>query len=181
MLSFDDPRWGILTASCRSFYDPRHALFKLEHGENTDANTVWEELWQKLCHHGNVGEAAYAVLPHLVRIYEAQETVNWNLFGIACAIEVERHNIANPELPFWLQSSYMNAWKTLRTLAAKQLQRTAIDWQLRILLSTIALANGDIKMGALLMHFDQAYIDLLADEYFAWSRLYVLSSTNLSC
>jgi|GEM_PF-846110 len=178
MLSLDDPRWIKLTASCKSFYDPRHALSKLE--RNEDTGKVWEELWQKLCHQGNVGEAAYAVVPHLVHIYKSQQTINWNLFGIVCAIEVERHNITNPELPYWLQSSYMDAWNTLRMLAAKQLQQTVVDWQLRILLSTIALANGDIKMGALLLHFDQTHIDLLADEHFAWSRLYVSSSTNLS-
>jgi len=60
MLSLTDPRWRTLKGGYRTLYDASGALSRLAQGYD-----VWEELWDKLQHQGDVGEASYAAVPHL--------------------------------------------------------------------------------------------------------------------
>ncbi|MES2354073.1 MAG: hypothetical protein V4568_06665 [Pseudomonadota bacterium] len=173
MLRLDDPRWEMMTAGHQKFYDPRSAFASLERNENTAA--VWSELWDELHHQGVVGEASYAAIPHLVRIVESQAAINWNLFGIVCTVEVERHRRTNPRIPSWLQESYTEAWKVLSRLARSAFEQQLEPWQVRVLLGILALANSDLKLGALLVHSAAFEVDSLVEEHFAWSKLYASS------
>ena len=76
MLSLDDNRWNNLTGGYRIQFDPRPLLAKLESGRDTATN--WHELWDELHHQGDVGEASYASVPHLVRIHRKWGLVDWN-------------------------------------------------------------------------------------------------------
>lgn len=67
-LDFGDERWPGLRGGYRIPYDPRSALCSLEQGKDVEA--AWQELSTELYHQGDVGEASYAAVPHLVRIYE---------------------------------------------------------------------------------------------------------------
>lgn len=66
MLSFADKRWSDLKGGYRMKFDPRPFLSSIETDEDTDA--AWHELWEELHHQGDVGDASYAAVPHLVRI-----------------------------------------------------------------------------------------------------------------
>jgi len=173
MLPLDDLRWKTMTAGHQKTYDPRPAFGWLERNENTAA--VWSELWDELHHQGVVGDASYAAIPHLVRIVEAQGAINWNLFGIVCTIEVERHRHTNPRIPSWLQESYTEAWKILNRMARTAFEQPLETWQVRVLLGILALANGDLKLGALVIHSAAFEVDSLVEEHFAWSKLYTNS------
>ena len=61
-------------------FDPRPWLTLLETGNDRDA--VWEAFWENLHHQGHVGEASYATVPHLVRIYRQLGIFDWNLTGL---------------------------------------------------------------------------------------------------
>src|ERR1700694_4323640 len=67
MLSLDDNRWNNLTGGYRVKCDPRPLLARLESDQNKE--TAWHELWEELHHQGDVGDASYASVPHLVRIH----------------------------------------------------------------------------------------------------------------
>ena len=115
MLSFDDPRWGQLRGGYRTPYDPRKALLSLQRG--TDVSAVWSELWEELHHQGDVGEASYATVPHLVRIHGARDTLEGNGYAFAVVIERARREHENPEMPPWLSAAYRSAWQDLVDLA----------------------------------------------------------------
>jgi hypothetical protein len=80
MLSYHDQKWKDLKGGYKKPYDPIAALQKLERGEKVDE--AWEELWNELHHQGDVGEASYAAVPHLVRIHKDKRNFDWNFYAL---------------------------------------------------------------------------------------------------
>jgi hypothetical protein len=64
-------------------FDPRPILQVLETGDDSAA---WDQLWEELHHQGDVGEASYAAVPHLIRIQAQRSDVNWNLYALISTI-----------------------------------------------------------------------------------------------
>jgi hypothetical protein len=167
MLSLDDQRWRGLKGGYRQPYDASLALRRMEAGEQ-----VWDELWEELHHQGDVGEASYAALPHMVRIAETSTSRDWNLYAIASIIEVERHRLNNPPIPDWLRQSYDDSWKKLVLLALRDLAVELDNLTLRSALAVVALGRGDLRLGALLTHAESSEIDEYLEDHVAWSKLY---------
>lgn len=163
MLKLDDSRWNGLEGGMRIPYDPRPALARLESG--SDPKPVWEELWANLQHRGDVGQASYATVPHLVRIVAAREFEDWNLFALASTIELERLSLGNPSLPDWLAGSYERAWEQLFEMARNALSGADDSVTFRCLLATIAIAKGDHRRGRILLDFDDDELDTILGEY----------------
>ncbi|HEY1906841.1 MAG TPA: hypothetical protein VGG91_12410 [Myxococcaceae bacterium] len=169
MLKLDDPRWSTLHGGYRVPYDASLPLVRLERGEE-----VWNELWEELHHQGDVGEASYAAVPHLVRIASLHLERDRNVFALASVIEVERHRRRNPPLPSWLSAAYAEAWTQLLALAMEDV-RTATDPEtFRSILGVIALARGQLKLGAWIEDGDAETIDDDLEQRRAWSKQYVL-------
>lgn len=146
MLSFDDPRWRQLKGGSRRLYDPRPVLRKLEAG---DAEEAWRELWEELHHQGDVGEASYAAVPHLVRIHRQRGVHDWNTYAITACIELARGGSndpehgkqKNPEVPDWLEPGYFTALKVLVEIGLKELPLTSDRNQVRGILCILALGK----------------------------------------
>ena len=167
MLSLDDPKWKGLAGGYRRPYDASAPLRRLEGGED-----VWNELWDQLHHQGDVGEASYAVVPHLVRIGALAESRDYNLWLLIATIEIERHRKSNPPLPDWLNESYSLAWENALRLAITDIVRATDAEIVRALLGAIAIGKGNLKLGALISHLDSSELDEILETYSAWSNLY---------
>jgi hypothetical protein len=120
MIPLDDPVWKNLNGGYQIPFDASSVLGRLEQGED-----VWDELWEELHHQGDVGEASYAAVPHLVRIGKQFASRDWQIYSLVSTIEIERHRKNNPSLPNWLEESYRAAWDQLLELALCDLQ--AVD------------------------------------------------------
>lgn len=166
MLPLDSPRWRTLPGGYRVPYDASIALRRMERGA-----VVWDELWENLHHQGDVGEASYAAIPQLVRISTTFAS-DWNLYALAATIEVERHRSTNPALPEWLETSYGAAWEQLVALALRDLAGSPDPLLLKSALSVVALARGDLKLGAILVYMGDSEIAEYADHHLTWSTLY---------
>jgi hypothetical protein len=140
MLSLDDPRWAQLKGGRRTPCDPRPLLAKLERGEDTKA--VWHTLWDELHHQGDVDEASYACVPHLVRIYRQRGILDWNTFGIAVIVELKRGEGHNPQVPAWLEAGYFDALRELAEIGIREINRAKEVGEVRAILSMIALQKG---------------------------------------
>ncbi len=62
---------------------------------NTDSPKAWDELWNELQHQGDLCEASYAAVPHLVQVYLATETTDWNTYALVASIELARGKGSN--------------------------------------------------------------------------------------
>jgi hypothetical protein len=69
-------------------FDPRLALQNLE--SNVHVKEAWRELWEELHHQGDVGEASYAAVPHIVRIHRKRRLDYWNTYALVAIIELAR-------------------------------------------------------------------------------------------
>lgn len=167
MLPLNDPRWSTLAGGYNTPYDPSHALRRLEAGED-----VWDELWEELHHQGDVGEASYATVPHLVRIAKSLPRRDWNLYGLVSTIEVERHRKSNPMLPRWLVRDYKEAMAGVLELALTDLRSETDRATILSILGAIALSKGYVTLGAMISHSDDSEIVEVLDRYDAWSELY---------
>src|SRR5678809_694906 len=83
MLALTDKRWQRLHGGYRIPFDASVPLAQLEAGK-----PVWDQLWEELHHQGDVGEASYAAVPHLVRITQGITVRDWNVYALVALIEI---------------------------------------------------------------------------------------------
>ena len=167
MLPLNDPRWNTLAGGYKTPYDPSDALRRIEAGKD-----AWDELWQELHHQGDVGEASYAAVPHLVRIAKLLPRRDWNFYGLVSTIEVERHRKSNPLLPGWLVQDYKEAMAGMLEFALADLRRVTDRATVLSILGATALAKGYVTLGAMISHSDESKIVEVLDKYDAWTELY---------
>ena len=153
MLSLDDNRWNNLAGGYRMKCDPRPLLAELESEQNRD--TAWHELWEELHHQGDVGEASYASVPHLVRIHRNSGIVDWNTYAIVAIIELARGKGNNPEVPKWLEDDYRRAIRELAEIGAAEICRTEEPEAIRAILGVIAIAKGLRTHGRFLVEYSE--------------------------
>jgi hypothetical protein len=140
MLRLDDKRWRELSGGYRMPCDPRPLLAKLEAGQNTEA--VWHELWGELHHQGDVGDASYAAVPQIARIYRHHDAVDWNTYAIVAIIDLARGRGRNPTVPDWLEEEYFAAIQELAEIGRLNLSRADSPEDVRSILAVIALSKG---------------------------------------
>jgi len=153
MLSLDDNRWNNLTGGSRIKCDLRPLLAELERAQNKE--TAWHGLWEKLHHQGDVGEASYASVPHLVRIHRASGIVDWNPYAIVAIIELVRGKGDNPEVPKWLEEDYLRAIRELAEIGAAAIWRTDEPDAVPSILGIIAIAKGLRTHGKFLVEYSE--------------------------
>ena len=152
-MNLDDPRWPELLGGYRVPYDPRKALLALEHPN--EAAAAWRELWSGLYHQGDIGEASYAALPHLVRIHAARGIADWNTYALAATIDDARHDGRNPQLPPDLQASYENAWRKLVDLGLRELAEAEDPTLVASIIGVLAMGKGQRTLGRLAVAFTE--------------------------
>lgn len=153
MLPLDDPRWERLKGGYRIPVDLRPLLRRLESGQ--DAPAAWGEVWQELYHQGDVDEASFVALPHLVRIHRKRGVVELNTYALATTIELARATGKNPDVPEWAESAYQEALKDLTLLGLQELPQTAGPEAVRSILAFLALVHGARTYARMLWNFSE--------------------------
>jgi hypothetical protein len=153
MLSLADNRWNNLTGGYRMKCDPRPLLAQLKSEQTRE--TAWHELWEELHHQGDVGEASYASVPHLVRIHRTDGTVDWNTYAMVAIIELARGKGNNPELPTWLEEDYHRAIRELAEIGAAEIRHADEPDTVRAILSVIAISKGLRTHGRFLVEYSE--------------------------
>ena len=151
MLGFDDERWNHLTGGYKIPFDPRPCLQKLE--SRQDIASAWKELWEDLHHQGDVGDASYAAVPELVRIYRDGNAADWNLYAMVAIIELARTESRNPDVPNWLREDYFRAIEELARMGARDIFTATETETKRAILSVIAIERGLRTHGKILVAY----------------------------
>ena len=152
-MNLDDTRWAQLGGGYRVPTDVRPLISQLESGK--DPAAAWTALWDELHHQGDVGEASYAAVPHLVRIHRQRGVVDWNTYAMVATIELARGRGGNPEVPSWLEDEYSRALAELAQIGLRELAEAEGEEAIRCILAILALWKGARTYGRLLSDFSE--------------------------
>jgi hypothetical protein len=167
VLSLNDPRWSQLSGGHRVPYDPRPLFARF--ASEKDGRPIWKELWEGLHHQGDVGEASYAAVPHLVRIHRERGVIDWNTYAIVACIELARDSRQNPPVPEWLIEGYNRAIQELADIGRQELASAANSETVRSILALLAIAKGVRIYGRIILNFEED--EVLELERQAFGRL----------
>jgi len=151
MLSLNDSRWLNLTGGYKTRFDPRPLLGRLENDKETTA--AWHGLWEELHHQGNVGDASYAAVPHIVAIHRKRGVADWNTYAIVACIESARTERKNPKVPKWLEKDYFRSIEELAEIGIAEISRTDEPKAVRAILSIVAITKGLRAHGRFLVDY----------------------------
>lgn len=154
MISLEDARWSKMTGGYKMPFDPRPLLRRLE--TEQDTARVWQELWEELHHQGDVGDASYAVVPFLVRIYRERGVIDWNTYAIVATIELARTEAKNPDVPEWIAEDYFQAIRNLAEIGTKEIMQAEAADDVCAILSVIAIEKGLRTHGKFLVNYSEA-------------------------
>ena len=160
-LDFNDPEWTRMHGGYRVPYDARPALRALEKGDPS----AWDELWTELHHQGDLGEASYAAVPHLVRIHEQRALPEINTYLMAAVIEMERLRVSNPDLPAKLAAGYHAAWRRLVTAGIKDLAVSDEPGLVSSVLGVIAIGKRLPYLGHIAACYAEDKRQAMLDRY----------------
>jgi hypothetical protein len=114
--------WSGLTDANGNSYDPSAALTAIANGNFAEG---YDELWQRVHHQGELGTAAYAVVPELVRLMQSARLPDWRAYALIATID-ECRKSRGPSVPAWLVRTMQRQWSTLfnrqRTILGRLMQ-----------------------------------------------------------
>jgi len=162
MLTLDDPGWRDLQHAYGDAADIPNMLRALASSTEPKAgyqDEPWFSLWSSLCHQGDVYNASYAAVPHIVRIAgEAKGPVDFSFFQLPAAIEVARQTGHGPDIPRVHADDYHRA--IARLMENVSLHRNEA-WDQSMLLSAAAaqaVAKGHVDVAEALLNLDAHWI-----------------------
>lgn len=141
MLSLDDGRWSGLQTT---YGDGRRVARLLSAAAGGAPLEDWyDDLFQELCHQYTVSEAAYAALPHLVRLAAQSETTRKHLLVLIGACYAAAQLPGACPIPEDLEEAWHSAAKAAIPLVGKALAEPSLaELDLRYLLFSITALHG---------------------------------------
>jgi hypothetical protein len=165
-MTLDDKLWKELQGGYRIDYDASVPLRQLEATKDEkEIRQIYEELWNELHHQGDVGLASYLALPQLVRIGKSKGLFDWNLLGLCCVIEQQRHLGHNPPLPKEHANYYNEGLKELKQFIVDRISAEKDELTVRTALSAFATCAGQIKLGKSIMNLDDDVMDEFLEQF----------------
>lgn len=167
MIELDDPRWRKLSHAYGSAADIPELLRQLAGATGPKPgydSEPWFSLWSSLCHQGDVYDASYAALPHIVEIAcDAKTPVDFSFFQLPAAIEVARSSGTAPPVPADLAEAYGNAVSRLTECVALHRHEEWDEPTLLSALSALAAAKGNHRVAEAIMNLDDDLIRRLIE------------------
>lgn len=167
MIELDDPRWRKLSHAYGTAADIPELLRQLARATGPKVgyqSEPWFTLWSSLCHQGDVYDASYAALPHIVEIaVSAKEPIDFSFFQLPAAIEIARNSGNGPPVPADMAEAYSHAVSRLTECVAVHRHE---DWDEPTLLSAVsalAAAKGHHRIAEAIMNLDDDLITKLVD------------------
>ena len=171
MLSLDDPRWADLSHAYGPAADIPQMLRHLAVSTGPKSDYMaepWFSLWSSLCHQGDVFDASYAAVPHLVEIVgKASGPIDFCFFQLPAAVEVARNKGRGPSIPGDLLEPYTQGILGLVDCVAK---RSSAAWDNDTLISAfaaLAVAKGHHRTAEAILNLDDDLIERLINLDFA--------------
>ena len=162
MIELTEPAWSKLTHAYGNASDIPRLLRQLAQNPGPKCENdsePWFTLWSSLCHQGDVYQASFAAIPHIVAIAQSSLCLlNFGFFQLPAAVEIARKNGRGPEVSRELSGAYFEAISQLGNEAAKRIGESWDQSMLLSALSSIAISKGDHRVAEAILNFDDYII-----------------------
>ena len=167
MLVLDDKRWTELNHAYGVAVETPKLIKQLHNDPSPQAGhkeEPWFSLWSSLCHQGDVYEASYAALPHLVDIScNVGGPIDPSFFLLPAFIEIARKNGRGPMIPADINEAYH--------LAIGRLYESVVlhrndEWYQDMLIAALgaqAVSKGHHRVAEAILNMDDDLIDRLVN------------------
>jgi len=153
VLADSDPRWGEFKDGFGHLYNPLPVLKALSEAPYDEGS--WRDFWRHLYHQGDVGSASYVVVVALFELRRRRVMFDWNFYALLASVEVDRCKGADTALPDWLRRDYSHMWTVITAFCVEDMAREPKPNVLRGYLAVLALAQGNVDLGHLLIAMDE--------------------------
>ena len=163
MVPLDSTIWGELTHAYGPASDIPDLLRRLakepEPSEHRDQEP-WRSLWSALCHQGDVYQASYVAVPHIVAIAnEAPGPIDWSFFGLPAAIEIARAKGSGPLVGPTHQAAYFAALRDLLDCIARHADDRWDEYMTQAIATALAAIKGHHRLADALNNLDDEWIE----------------------
>lgn len=167
MLSLTSDTWSQLTHAYGPADDVPALIVKLSDypSKSRHDSEPFFSLWSSLCHQGDTNTAAYAAVPHIVGLAQAQpDRITYDFLLLPTSIEIARLTGRGPEVPETLMQSYGSAIQGMIGVIG-HLQGSEMDetWCLTCAAS-IAAAAGNATIAEAILELEGSG----AGEFLKW-------------
>ena len=167
MLSLESNHWSQLTHAYGVATDTPRLLAQLaEYPSKSDYRSEpYFSLWSSLCHQGDTYTAAYAAVPHIVALAEADPgRITYDYLLLPTSIEIARLTGQGPDVPADLIESYAEAIKSM-TRVVGRLHVDDMDETLCLTCgAAVAVAAGNPTMSEAILELEGD----AASEFLRW-------------
>lgn len=167
VIKLEDPRWNELSHAYGSAADIPALLRQLAgvKGLKTRYDSEpWFTLWSSLCHQGDVYDASYAAVPHIVEIAcSAKGPIDFSFFQLPAAIEIALCNGKGPAVPADLTDAYRGAVSNLAECVALHRHDEWDEATLLSAMAAIAVSKGHHRVAEAVMNLDDDLIRKLIE------------------
>lgn len=140
VIPLESQRWSELRDQFGSASAVAASLRRLASAPGDEAE--WKDLWSRLYHQGDVTEASYAAVPHLVKLARESRETPWHAFALPAAIEAARLAHRAPTIPSDLEASYHESIRELGSLGLAHLSRPWDHVLGQAILASVAVSKG---------------------------------------
>lgn len=170
MLALGDSRWSDLSHAYGSAAEIPDLLRNLVGATSPMGDSTrepWFSLWSSLCHQGDVYDASYAAVPHIVEIgCGAAGPIDFSFFQLPAAIEIARNNGRGPQVPSELIDAYAKSLGRLSECIAIHRNDHWDQATLQSILCAQAVAKGGYEIAEVIMNLDDYLITKLINLNF---------------
>ena len=164
MLALSSPRWSDLRHAYGSASDVPSWLVALQSLPSSGGEAEpWFSIWSALAHQGDVFDASYAAVPHVVAaLSTAPEKADQSFFQFPAWVEICRAK-GGPEIPSDLSEPYFVALSRLPALASR-VTPPCEPGLLVCCLAAVAVANGQVGIAECVLELSPD----VAQEFLEW-------------
>jgi len=159
VISLDSSEWHRLRHAYGAASDIPRLLRQLADNPGPTKNRKeepWFSLWSALCHQGDVYDASFAAVPHIVEIgIAASGPIDFGFFQLPASIEVGRSRRHEADLPPQLKNSYLGALRRLHECAFKHAEEDWDSTMAQAVAAALAAAKGQVQLAEAIGELDR--------------------------
>jgi hypothetical protein len=168
-LDLESSRWRSLDHAYGSAHSVPQMLSRLIRAEaSSEREEAWFDIWSALCHQSDIYTASYAVVPHIIEMAAAAQSIKVRVEALhfAVAVEAYRHRPLAPEIPGDLAADYHQAVARIPVLVAENVELSWDEDTVHILCGALAIAKGFPRLGSGILELQQKVLCPNCDNVF---------------